>query len=108
MNPFSKQLRQNSTDAERKLWSCLRNSQLEGFKFRRQAPIGKYIVDFVCLEKCLIVEVDGGQHAENIKDKERDSWLESEGYKVIRFWNKEVLAETNGVLEVIRKTLLEI
>ena len=100
-------LRTNSTDAETKLWQNLRARQLDGFKFRRQQPLGNYIVDFVCFEKRLIIEIDGGQHAVNRKkDIERDTWLKKEGYQVLRFWNNEVLGNHEGVLSVIRKHLL--
>jgi len=85
------------------LWSKLRARQIEGCKFRRQAPIGKYIVDFVCHEKRLIVELDGGQHAENCEtDRQRDKWLGEQGYKVLRFWNNDVLTNIEGVLETIK------
>ena len=85
------------------LWSQLRARQIEGFKFRRQTPIGKYIVDFVCHEQRVIDEVDGGQHSENEEeDKIRDKWLGEQGYKVLRFWNNEVFTNMEGVLEVIR------
>jgi len=95
-------LRKRSTDTERLLWSKLRARQIEECKFRRQAPIGKYIVDFVCHEKRLIIEVDGGQHAESIEaDQIRDQWLGEQGYKVLRFWNNEILTNIEGVLEVI-------
>lgn len=83
-----------------KLWSTLKNRKLGGFKFRRQAPIGKYVVDFVCHEKSLIVEVDGGQHMENSNaDAQRTGWLESQGFRVIRYWNDQVLKKTDAVLE---------
>jgi len=105
---FARKLRSNSTDAESKLWSALKNRQLGNFKFRRQAPIGKYIVDFVCHEKCLIVEVDGGQHMEaSVADNDRTAWLLSHGYRVIRFWNDQVLKETDAVLEGILRCLSE-
>ncbi len=100
----ARELRRNMTDAERALWRELRGGALGG-KFRRQAPLGRYIVDFVCLEKHLIVEVDGGQHAENRSDQERDRWLESQGFRVLRFWNNEVLGNMSGVLEVIAEAL---
>ncbi len=77
-------------------------------KFRRQHPVGQYIIDFVCLEKRLIIELDGGQHAlpdEARKDRQRDAWLENEGYTVVRFWGNEVLMNTTGVFEVIRERL---
>ena len=79
--------------------------QMEGFKFRRQQPIDKYIVDFVCFENRVIIEVDGGQHSAE-KDIERDSYLKRHGFKVLRFWNNEVLTNISGVLEVIRKDCL--
>jgi very-short-patch-repair endonuclease len=100
-------LQHNSTDAEIKLWSHIRAKQLEGFKFRRQQPLGNYIVDFICLEKRLIVELDGGQHATNRdKDIERDNWLTNEGFHVLRFWNNDVLINHEGVLSEIRRYLL--
>lgn len=102
----ARHLRKNSTEAERKLWSRLRRKQLLGYRFRRQRPIGPYIVDFVCLEASLIVEVDGGQHAEQIaKDEARTLYLEKKGFRVIRFWNNDVLANTESVLETILQNL---
>lgn len=102
----AKILRKNFTDTERLLWKYLRAKQMEGYKFRRQEPIGSYIVDFVCQEKRIIIEVDGGQHSiERERDSERDNWLEGQGYKVLRFWNNEVLTNTEGILEVIRNNL---
>jgi len=86
----------------------LRNRQLEGVKFRRQQPIGHYVVDFVGLEKKVIVEIDGGQHNERrllARDERRAAWLNAEGYRVLRFWNNEVLSNADGVLEVIREAL---
>lgn len=101
---FAKNLRKNSTKSERILWKHLRNKQLEGLKFRRQQPIGKYIVDFVCFEKQIIIEVDGGHHIVQIKkDLERDNWLSQKNFKVLRFWNNDVLTNIDGVLEEIRK-----
>ena len=98
----ARQLRRRSTDAERKLGSILRNRQLAGYKFRRQVPIGNYIVDFVCFEAHLIVEVDGGQHGEQqAYDRQRTAWLEGQGFRVLRFWNTEVLGNVEGVKEVI-------
>lgn len=99
---LAKNLRKSFTDTERLLWKHLRSKQVEGLKFRRQEPIGKYIVDFICFEASLIVEVDGGQHSEEV-DKDRDTWLTSQGFKVQRFWNHEVLQNIEGVLEVIFK-----
>jgi len=105
----AKKLRKNPTEIEKLLWRKLRAKQVEGFRFRRQQPIGDFVVDFVCLERKLVIEVDGGQHAledENSSDKRRDKWLSEEGYKVLRFWNNEVLTNIEGVLEVIRESLV--
>ncbi|MCH7623917.1 MAG: endonuclease domain-containing protein, partial [Nitrospinae bacterium] len=94
-------LRKNSTDAEKRIWSLLRNRQLVGYKFRRQHPVKKFIVDFACPEILLAIEVDGGQHVERKKaDNERTKFLETQGYRVLRFWNDQVLKETEAVLEV--------
>jgi very-short-patch-repair endonuclease len=98
-------LRHKLTDAERKLWSVLRNRQLSGAKFRRQQPIGPLIADFVCHEHRLIVEADGGQHAENISDVRRTAFLESNGYRVLRFWNNEILTNLGEVTQVIASEL---
>lgn len=98
-------LRQNSTGAEKCLWQHLRNRRLAGWKFRRQTPIGPYVVDFVCQEQKLIVEVDGGHHeAQAEDDKLRTAWLESQGFRVIRFWNNEVMTNLDGVIAVILET----
>ena len=95
-------LRKHLTDAEQRLWRKLKRRQLAGMKFRRQQPIGPYIVDFVCLERRVIVEVDGGQHAEQVPyDAHRTRWLETQGYRVLRFWNNEVLAHTQAVTQAI-------
>src|SRR6185369_3981748 len=103
----AKELRQNSTDAERLLWQHLKAKQLDGLKFRRQEQIGRFIADFVCYEKGIIVEADGGQHAvERIKDEERTLWLNSQGFRVVRFWNHEILTNTEGVIESIRQHCL--
>jgi very-short-patch-repair endonuclease len=94
------------TDAERRLWSALRADRLEGFSFRRQSPIGPFTVDFVCQEQRLIIELDGGQHASSAaSDSERDCWLQSKGYRVLRFWNSDVLRNRSGVLEHILAAL---
>ncbi|MBI1910318.1 MAG: endonuclease domain-containing protein [Deltaproteobacteria bacterium] len=106
LNQCAKDLRKRSTDTEKFLWKYLRSKRLENFRFRRQAPIGPYIVDFVCLEKRIVIECDGGQHAfQARKDKGRDDWLEKEGYKVLRFWDREVLQNTEGVLETILREI---
>ncbi len=104
-------LRKRQTDAERALWSKLRNKQIEGVKFRRQQPIGSYIVDFVSLERKLIIEIDGGQYNQRKvreKDEEREKWLKEKGYQILRFWNNDVLTNIEGVLEKIKETLEEI
>lgn len=98
-------LRRNSTDAETKLWLALRDRRLEGYKFVRQAAIGRYIVDFVCRDQQLVVEVDGGQHNESRADKLRDAALAQEGYRVVRFWNNDVLGNLNGVLQTLLQEL---
>ena len=104
---IAKNLRKQSTDAERKLWQHLKAKQLQGLKFRRQSPMGNYVLDFICYEKNLVIELDGGQHSiEHRKDELRDNWLKQQGFKVLRFWNNEVLTNTAGVLEVIRKSCL--
>jgi very-short-patch-repair endonuclease len=97
----AKSMRTDMTDAERKLWMQLRAHRLDGLKFRRQALIGRYIVDFVCHEQRLVIELDGGQHAESQHDVTRDRWLESKGYRVLRFWNSDVFPNREGVLETI-------
>jgi very-short-patch-repair endonuclease len=98
----ARELKKNLTEAELTLWKHLRLRQFGGYKFRRQQPIGKYIVDFVCLEKRLIIEVDGGQHSEQVSyDLERSAWLEEQGFRVLRFWDNQVLKETEAVKEVI-------
>jgi very-short-patch-repair endonuclease len=90
------------TDAERLLWRHLRNRELGGWKFRRQYPVGSFIVDFICVEKNLVIEVDGGPHAENEEqDIHRSAYLNRMGYRVFRFWNNQVMQETEGVLEAI-------
>jgi len=105
---FSRKLRREESDAERNLWSRLRNQQINGVKFRRQETLGNYIVDFVSFEKKLIIEVDGGQHNELAiikRDNIRTGWLESRGFKVIRFWDNDVLKNIDGILEVIQLAL---
>ena len=98
------ELRKNSTDAERLLWRHLKARQLDGLKFRRQEQIGRFIADFVCYEKNIVVEADGGQHAyEKTKDEERTQWLNSQGFSVLRFWNNEILTNIEGVMESIRQ-----
>jgi very-short-patch-repair endonuclease len=105
---LERHLRRQATDAETKLWFALHDRRLGGFKFVRQEAIGSYIVDFVCREKKLIVEVDGGQHAENTRDRTRDRVLTADGYHIVRFWNSDVLSNRDGVLSMILAKLEEI
>lgn len=97
----ARRLRTNMTDAERKLWQCLRLKQVASYRFRRQHPIGPYIVDFACLEKHLVIEVDGGQHHECEADFHRDAFLGGRGFDVLRFWNNDVIENIEGVIEAV-------
>ena len=107
MNVRARALRRNQTDAERRLWSRLRNRQIAGFKFKRQFPIGPYFADFVCLEPRLAVELDGGQHLEQqTRDAVRTEFLGRLGYRVLRFWDNDVLLRTDAVLESIHAALI--
>jgi very-short-patch-repair endonuclease len=107
LGSVARKLRKRSTLTECHLWRHIKNRQIDGFKFRRQQPMGRYIVDFINFEKKLIIEVDGGQHAVNASyDKERDRWLRSEGYEILRFWDNEVFDNLEGVLTRIRQHLL--
>jgi len=104
LTPLARKLRQNLTIAERKLWHYLRSRNFLGLKFRRQEPIGNYIVDFVCYEKKIIIELDGGQHNEfREKDIPREKWLEKQGFKILRFWNTDIIKNINGVLTIIKE-----
>lgn len=105
MTTRPRQLRRNATDAENRLWYVLRNRGLGGQKFVRQFPVGPYIADFACREAALIVELDGGQHADNAKDLSRTTYLNAEGYGVLRFWNNEVLQNRDGVLWAIKTVI---
>jgi very-short-patch-repair endonuclease len=99
---YAKILRRGSTEAEKLLWSKLKAKQLDGLKFRRQQPVGSFIVDFVCFEKGVVVELDGGQHAENApRDAGRDGILMRNGFRVLRFWNDDVLQNIDGVVDAI-------
>ena len=103
---FARTLRTTMTDAERALWVHLRAKRFQGWKFRRQQPISKYIVDFVCSDAKLVIELDGGQHSEQVNaDARRTAWLESQGFLVLRFWNDAVLKETQAVLEEVLRNL---
>ena len=99
-NEFARRLRKEMTDAERFVWARIRYRQIKNLKFRRQAPIGPYIADFVCHEIRLIIELDGGQHAEQIEaDEARTRWLEAAGYRIIRFWNHEVFEDWDRIVD---------
>ncbi|MDQ0250415.1 very-short-patch-repair endonuclease [Sphingomonas kyeonggiensis] len=100
-NPYAARLRKEATEAESRLWAHLRNRQLGGFKFRFQASIGPYSVDFLCTETALVVEVDGSQHNEDV-DRVRTRFIEAEGHRVLRFWNNEVFENLDGVLLTIK------
>jgi very-short-patch-repair endonuclease len=97
----ARDMRRTLTDAERKLWYALRDRRLQTVKFRRQAPIGFYIADFLCVQHRLVVEVDGSQHAQSSRDAARDAWLQRESYRVLRFWNHDVLTARESVLATI-------
>jgi very-short-patch-repair endonuclease len=102
----ARDLRKNLTNAERILWNQLRLKQVGGHKYRRQHPLGNYIVDFVCLEKRLVIELDGGQHAEqSLYDENREAWIISQGYQVLRFWNNQIFNELDAVKQTIYKNL---
>ena len=102
---LAKRMRSAQTDAESKLWSMLRGKRLNGWKFKRQEQIGDYIVDFVNVEKRLIVEADGSQHAESLADAKRDAYLVGQGFEVLRFWNNDILINPDGVATAILATL---
>jgi very-short-patch-repair endonuclease len=104
ISPHAAPLRRHSTDAERLLWSRLRARRLGGWKFRRQHTIGPHIADFVCLERKLIVEADGGQHNE-ITDRVRSEFLRGKGFRIVRYWNHDILRNIDGVLESLLRTL---
>ena len=104
-NQYARQLCQRMTDAEQLLWHHLRNRRLDGHKFRRQHPIGPYIVDFVHLQARLIIEADGGQHLASQRDPQRDAWLQAQGYRVLRFWNHDILQQPDTVLAAIWQAL---
>ena len=106
---LGRKLRNNGTDVERLLWCYLKNSQIEGIKFRRQQPVEDYIVDFVSFSPKLVIELDGSQHMDNqVYDELRDTCLRQNGFSVLRFWDNEVIENLEGVLEVIRRCCLEV
>ncbi len=94
-------MRKQPTDAERALWHIVRDRRFSAFKFRRQVPIGPYVADFACLDRRLIVEADGGQHAENSYDEARDRWFESHGFRIRRFWNGDIFHQRQSVLDTL-------
>jgi very-short-patch-repair endonuclease len=98
---FAKTLRATQTTPESAMWKLLRDRRLAGYKFRRQAPLGRYTVDFVCFERKLVVETDGSQHFESSRDLERDAFLRERGFRVLRYWNNDVLQRKQSVLEHI-------
>ena len=102
---FARHLRRNMTDVEVKLWNALRDRRFENYKFRRQGPIGKYIADFACFEKRLIVELDGSQHEESKRDETRDAWLKSQNFRILRFWNIDINQTLDGCLLAILDAL---
>ena len=102
----ARSLRRNMTDVERMLWAKIRSGQLQGFRFRRQHPIGNYIVDFICLELKLVIELDGSQHMDQQQyDMKRSQWLQNNGFKIVRFWNSDVLENFDGVMQTIQMHL---
>ena len=102
---LARDLRRHMTDAERALWRHLCRRQLCDYRFRRQSPIGPYIADFACLERRLVIEVDGGQHCDSASDQARDRYLRRAGFRVLRFWNHDVLGNIEGVVHVITQAL---
>lgn len=101
----AREMRLDSTKAENMLWQEIRDRRLEGFKFRRQMPLQNYILDFVCFDAKLIIEVDGGQHAESRSDTIRDAFFRSQGFRILRFWNDDVTKNLDGVMLTIRDEL---
>ena len=105
LTPVARKLRENSTDAEKLLWSRLRARRLEGHKFNRQFGIGNAVADFACRASKLVIELDGGQHADSLTDPDRAKVIESFGYRIIRFWNHDIIANMDGVLAEILSAL---
>jgi very-short-patch-repair endonuclease len=105
---IARKLRRSETEAEKRLWRALRARQFLGLKFRRQTPVAGFIADFLCEELRIIIEADGGQHAENPSDLDRTTRLQAAGYQVIRYWNNEIMGNLEGVLEDLRERVLAI
>lgn len=104
---FARSMRKNATEAEDRLWTLVRNRRFVNFKFRRQVPIGRYIVDLMCPSAMLIIELDGSQHADNEDDAARDAWLTAQGYRVLRIWNNDLTRNRDGVLDAVWYALQE-
>jgi len=104
ISPYASRLRRDQTDVEQRFWLAVRDRRLAGAKFRRQATIGRYVVDFLCVQAMLIVELDGSQHDEAL-DAERTRFLEARGYRLLRFWNNDVIENFDGVLETVAAAL---
>ena len=104
---LARELRRNSTDAERRLWATLRSRALTGYKFRRQVRIGPFVADFACTKYLVIVEADGGQHADNKNDARRTVWLEGRGWRVLRVWDNDILTNLEGIRAAILEVLHE-
>lgn len=108
LRTWAREMRVGMTDAEALLWRLLRDRRIEGAKFRRQHPMGRYILDFYCVEKKLCIELDGGQHSDAAGyDVQRDQWLNKQGIRVLHFWNNQMLMETESVMEMIYMTIIE-
>jgi adenine-specific DNA-methyltransferase len=105
---YAREMRGQMPDAEALLWQLLRSRRLAGMKFRQQHPVGRYILDFYCVEKKIGIELDGGQHTEAVAyDQRREDWLRAQGIQVLRFWNNQMLAETEAVMEAIYRAVVE-
>ena len=107
LTTFAKSMRRNPTEAEAKMWTLLRNRRLAAFKFRRQVPMGPYIADFLCFRPKLIIELDGSQHADSIRDQARDAELVRRGFRLLRIWNNDILARPVSVLDAVWNALQE-
>ena len=107
MTVRARALRSRMTDAERSLWFALRDRRFEQFKFRRQVPVGPFIADFICFDARLVIEVDGGQHADSLRDRRRDQWFAANKFRVLRFWNNDVLGRLEGVSTLIAQALTQ-